>query len=157
MTTSVQVHYRVTSLSLFQFLICFSGKFTATTRSTIWIWILWYVMTSPPFPFLICFTDKFTALTRSTIWKTIVLELFELIPSWNNSSWRRDMACKWEQLGILCKGLRLGINSGKLLLHMKFWTVFLAQQSTISLKLKKFYSDLNWCRYQQTCSECQIS
>ena len=47
------------------------------------------------------------------------------------------MACKWEQLGILCKGLRPGVYSGKLLLHMKFWTVFLALQSTISLKLKK--------------------
>ena len=35
------------------------------------------------------------------------------------------------------QGLRLGVYSGKLLLQMKFGTVFLALQSTISSKFKK--------------------
>ena len=38
------------------------------------------------------------------------------------------MACKWEQLGILCKGLRLCVHSGKLLLHKKFRIVFFSLQ-----------------------------
>ena len=47
------------------------------------------------------------------------------------------MACKWEQLGILCKGLRLGVYSGKLLLHMKFGTVFFCTTVYNLIKVEK--------------------
>ena len=53
------------------------------------------------------------------------------------------MACKWEQLGILCKGLRLGINSGKLLLHMKFWTVFCTTVYNLIKVEKSFIANVN--------------
>ena len=41
--------------------------------------------------------------------------------------------------GILCKGLRPGVYSGKLLLHMKFWTVFFCTTVYNLIKVEKSF------------------